>query len=242
MFVNPVFNKFNHESNTLVVPSLLYGLTDTDSVLLTIPVVINQNVYQNKSRGLMDTSIQFEHEAYHFEDSKHNESLSVFFNVFVPTGSISKRPVTSDGGPHFFLGTSYNQTYIQWLWFATAGMFINPGHKIPSQDYQLIDIKTGNLYVTSLGGGYNFYSISDGMQLLGLFEFTSTVSDPSKVQGQTNPNSGGYVFLATPSIWFSTKRLIFQLGMTLPIDQAYNGFQNHLNYTLLANVGYTFYY
>jgi hypothetical protein len=242
LFVNPLFNKFNHESSTIVTPSLLYGITNKDSVLLTVPVVSNNNQYQLNSRGVMNTNIQFEHEFYSFENTKHIDMSSIFFGVFTPTGSSSKYPNIGSDHPEFFLGTTYNETYLRWLWFASGGIIISPNYQSMNEDHQTIDGKTGNFITASLGGGYNFYSISDGMDLFGLLEITGNYLESDKNAGVVDSNSGGTIFYATPSLWFSTKRLIFQLGVSLPIDQHWNGFQNHFNYSLLANVGYTFYH
>ena len=225
----------------MVAPSLLYGITDKDSVVLTVPIITHQNYYQLNSRGVQNTLIQFEHEIYKFENGYHDDTSSVFFGILTPTGSNTKLPNIGSEYPQFFLGATYNETYIKWLWFLSGGMLISPNHQLMNQGYQPINVKGGSLFTGSIGGGYNFYSIPDGMELFGLLEISGDYLEYNKINGQSDINSGGSFFNVTPSIWFSTKRLIFQLGISLPIDQHWNGFQDHFNYNLVANVAYTFY-
>ncbi|HHF7353869.1 TPA: hypothetical protein ACPSKZ_003786, partial [Legionella anisa] len=59
-----------------------------------------------------------------------------------------------------------------------------------------------------------------------------------KINGIIDPNSGSNVVYIMPSLWASTKKLIFQFGVGLPITQQLNGNQEKNTYLLVANLGW----
>lgn len=57
-------------------------------------------------------------------------------------------------------------------------------------------------------------------------EFDGTQTEKNKIQGITDPNSGGNVIFVIPSIWLSSKQWIFQWGIGFPLVQNLNGHQD----------------
>ncbi|HHZ4597756.1 TPA: hypothetical protein ACWCZX_002625 [Legionella pneumophila] len=61
----------------------------------------------------------------------------------------------------------------------------------------------------------------------------------NRINGDIDFNSGGNVVYVTPSLWASSKKLIAQLGVGLPVTQNLYGNQTRNSYVLVANVGWT---
>ncbi|MFO3070547.1 hypothetical protein SCQ64_15480, partial [Legionella pneumophila serogroup 1] len=74
----------------------------------------------------------------------------------------------------------------------------------------------------------------------GLVEVNGIYTGKDKFIGDVDPNSGGNLVNIIPSLWFSTKKLFFQLGVALPIIQTLNGEQNKIHYNPVATAGITF--
>ncbi|KTD71733.1 hypothetical protein Lste_0018 [Legionella steelei] len=63
-------------------------------------------------------------------------------------------------------------------------------------------------------------------------------SQRNKINGGIDFNSGGNVVYVTPSLWVSSKKLIVQLGVGLPVTQNLYGNQTKDSYLLVANLGW----
>jgi hypothetical protein len=70
-----------------------------------------------------------------------------------------------------------------------------------------------------------------------MIEFDGSYAEKDKIQGKTDPNSGGNVIFIVPSIWLSSKRWILQGGIGLPLLQNLNGHQDKIKYSIDYNLG-----
>lgn len=213
-----------------IQPQWLYGLSDDSSLLLTLPVAADYLSNDQHAFGLADASAQLEYAYHNLATSSYSQTATVVGAITAPTGSVQKNPATGYGVPSYFLGTTFNQTYINWLWYASAG-----GSWIqPKASYQ-----QGAQYVYQTGLARTLSSKTNGYIMLGLLEFDGIYSMKNKLLGQPEANSGGNIVMATPSFWFSTKRFIMQLGLSLPIIQTLNGQQNKTYYMASAEIVWT---
>ena len=97
------------------------------------------------------------------------------------------------------------------------------------------------LYLFSDGFfGKNFYT-PKGWIFAWMMEVDGQYSKKNRIKGNIVNNSGGNVVYATPSIWISSKELIIQVGVSLPVTQNLFGHQHKFDYAFNLNFGWSFY-
>ncbi|WP_233588451.1 hypothetical protein [Legionella septentrionalis] len=214
-----------------VVPAFLYGITDNASILVNIPVAANYSAQDSRSSGIADASIQGEYAFYNANNAKASKQATVVAAISAPTGSLKKNPPTGFGAPSYFLGTTYNEMFVDWWWFASPGVLL-----IEASDNAHLDTQ----YWYQTGLGKNLYSASNRYIFSALLELDGQYSEKDKIFGQYDPNSGGNIVYITPSVWFSTQKFTAQLGISIPITQHWNGEQGTTHYYAALLLGWTF--
>lgn len=216
---------------TDVVPSFLYGITDNLSAFFNVPIAPSYKVNKDRSSGLEDAFLQFEYAFYNNKTSTYADQATVIVNMTVPTGSGKKIPPTGVGALSYFLGATYNRMYVDWFAFTSYGITLPLDHN---------DTKFGNNYLYELGFGRNI-ATTDHWIFAWMIEVDGQYTEKNKISGSTDQNSGGNFVFVTPSFWASSKTLILQLGIGLPVTQHLNGNQTDYNFLVVGNVGWTFY-
>ncbi|WP_233590574.1 hypothetical protein [Legionella qingyii] len=219
-------------------PSLLYGITDSVSLLLTLPVALRyKNDNQNLS-GISDLSLDLEYAFYNHDNSKYSDQATIILAPTFPisnlytiskslnpdkrvSGFSKKNSPTSFNAMTYFIGTTYSRTLIDWYIFIAPGALF-----ISKQD----SIQEGTQYYYNLGIGHNIKSEEKKYIFSGLLEFNGEYSDKTKLASNVVPNTGGNIIYATPSLWFSTPKLIVQVGISLPVSQYWYGNQSSISY------------
>jgi hypothetical protein len=213
------------------LPYLVYGLTDNSSLLLSLPVALTYTQGNASSQGLEDASIQYEVGIYSKATSNYEDQATFVAAVNLPTGSGTSNPPTGAGAPGFFLGTTFNRTYNDWLLFASPGALINTTHN---------SMRYGNQYYYQAGVGRNIAYSSSKWTLTWMVEADGQFSAKNKYSGVNDPDSGSNVVYITPSLFYARHNLILQAGFGIPCVQQLNGDQTLNNYFVAANVGWTF--
>lgn len=212
-----------------VIPSLLYGITDNVSIFINAPVAASYQSGNQHSAGIEDAFVQLEYAYYNKTTSTYVDQFTLIANVAAPTGSIQKNPYTGFGSPSYFLGMTFNRTYADWFVFGSPGADLTTAKN---------GTKFGNSFLYQIGFGKNITNIN-GWILAWMVEGDGTYTQKNRIRGTIDPNSGGNIVYVTPSIWASTKKLIFQFGAGLPVTQHFNGSQPHSTYLIAANFGWT---
>ncbi len=210
------------------IPSLLYGITDTLSIFVSIPYAAHYQFANYTSSGLEDISAQLEYTYYAASTHTYTDQATIVLSAAAPTGSINKNPATGNGSASFFVGTTFNRTYTDWLFFASPGVDLTTAHQ---------GTKPGNSYLYQVGFGRNITD-ANGWILAWMIEVDGTYAQHDRFKGILNVNSGGNVVFVTPSIWASTKRFIFQLGVGAPAIQNLYGQQAQNNWAVSADLGW----
>ncbi len=193
-----------------VVPSILYGLTDTLSLFIELPIAAKFMHEGSKSHGVSDLTVQLEQVVYaHLTPMSVNEITAVG-NMSFPTGSFSKTPSTGFGSPTFFLGVTLSRTQPDWYYFSSFGGLITTMYK---------NNKIGNLFFYQFGVGRNIAYKTDGWILNWMVELDGTYKQRDKVCGLINCNSGSNTVILGPSLFFSTRRFEMDGGIAAVIDQ-----------------------
>ena len=212
-----------------LIPGLLYGISDTFSIFVNVPIAVSYQQNGNRSAGFEDAFVQLEDAFYTQNTTTYQEQATIVGNITFPTGSTQKQPPTGSGSPTFFLGATFIRTYVDWFVFASPGAMLTTTHG---------NTKFGNDYLYQGGFGRNIANINQWM-FAWMVEVDGTYTQQNRISGMTAPNSGGNLVYVTPSLWVSTPRLIFQLGAGWAVSQHLYGNQTRSTYLLAANLGWT---
>lgn len=216
---------------TDLIPSILFGVTDEFSIFLNFPFTPLLKDGVNKSSGLEDFFIQLEHAFYNKKTKSHTEQATIVANVTFPTGSTRKNPPTGFGSPSLFLGGTYYYMLTDWFMFTSHGaVFTTTNNRT----------KFGDQFLYQFGFGRNIPSPA-GWIYAWMVELDGQYNQKNRIHGHRDPNSGGNVIYATPSLWISTKEFIFQFCVSLPIEQHLFGNQRKFDYVLNLNCSWSFY-
>lgn len=213
-----------------LIPGILYGITDNLSVFFNVPVAAAYKLNQNHSSGFEDLFLQFEYAIYTKESSHSSDQVTIVANASFPTGSSLKIPPTGFGTIAYFVGLTYNRTWINWFVFTSYGAELPMSHH---------GTQFGNQYLYQFGFGRNITNV-DGWILAWMVEIDGTFSECNRIQGSIDRNSGGNVIYITPSLWASSKDWILQFGLGYAVQQTLSGNQTNNDALISLNFGRTF--
>lgn len=214
-----------------LVPGILYGITANFSVFVNLPYAGSYKAGKHKSTGFEDAFAQFEYAFYNNSTKSYLDQATIVMNITVPTGSIEKNPSTGVGAPSYFIGPTFNRTYVDWFVFGSPGATFTTARK---------GTRFGNSYLYQFGFGRNIADIN-GWIFAWMAEIDGTYSQQNRVEGRVDRNSGGNIVYFTPSLWASTKRLLFQFGAGVPASQHMYGNQTRETFLLAVNMGWSIY-
>ncbi len=223
--------KSSGQYTTDIVPNIIYATSDTSSIYLAIPYAPKYKQDTYSSRGIEDIILQYEYAFYTNQNKCFTDQATVVMNVSIPTGSASKHPSLGFGSPACFLGTTFLRTYIDWVLFTSHGITLTSSDN---------DTKLGNVCLYQFGIGRNIAYQTNQWIFNWVLELTGQCTQKNKIKGERDPDSGGNVIFLTPSLWYSTKDLIVQVGAGKPIVQNLFGNQNKNQYILFGNIAWTF--
>lgn len=216
---------------TDLIPSILFGVTDEFSILFNFPStpIMEDNCF--RSSGLEDFYVQLEYAFYNKKTRCYIDQATILANVTVPTGSVTKRPPTGYGAPSFFLGATYYRMLIDWFVFGGEGAILTTSTHCT---------KIGDQFLYQFGFGRNIPS-PDGWIYAWMVEIDGQYQKKNRFRGFLDNNSGGNAIYATPSLWISSKEVLLQFGVSIPINQNLFGRQRKFDYALNFNFGWSFY-
>ncbi|HAT1822054.1 TPA: hypothetical protein I8Z14_002620 [Legionella pneumophila] len=230
-YVSPNYLHYKNEHYLTISPSVVYGISNQASFLVTEPVAANYVNETSRSNGLGDTYFQGEYAFYENSNFKYVDQMTFVGGLTAPTGSAKKEPSTGFGSVSYFLGGTYNRMFVDWFGLVSSGLNVITKHD---------GMKLGNQYLYQVGLGRNIKSETGKYIFFGLVEMHGVYSEKDKFIGEVDLNSGGNLVNIIPSLWFSTKKLFFQVGVSIPISQTPNGEQNKIKYNPVAVAGITF--
>jgi hypothetical protein len=224
--------KGNDKSMIDVIPSVAYGLRDNFSIYFVAPIAARYQQGQQRSSGLEDTLVQLEYAFYAQSTYAYTDQATVVGNFSIPTGSSTATPNTGIGALSYFIGTTFNRTYLHWFLFTSYGaIFPTANHS----DHN------GNQYLYQAGVGRNLFDIGTDWIFAAMVEADGAFTERNKISGVADQNSGGNIIYVTPSIWISSKHLIFQLGAGMAPVQNLFGTQPRTNYLISGYLAWSFY-
>lgn len=231
-YVNTNYLNGCNKDFTRVTPAVLWGIRNTCSLFVALPIAAQLKLDCDSSHGLGDLLVQFEYSPYGLDRPTYGYQWTVVGNVTFPTGSSEKEPNTGAGSPTFFLGTTFSYMDIDWYAYAALGGIMATTHK---------SAKPGNQVLYQAGVGRNIASKANSWIFNVTLEFIGIYQQRNKEEcGVLDCNSGANFFSIAPSLWFSTNRLILQAGIGVPLVQQLNGDQNKNNFSIAVNIGWKF--
>lgn len=213
-----------------VAPTIVYGVTDEFSALLSVPFAASYKQDPFSSQGIEDTILQLEYAILAADYTCSYDQITIVANASFPTGSSTKNPTTGNGSMSYFVGTTYNRGWSDWDVFTSYGYEYLSQHK---------GTKVGNQYLYQAGVGRNIANVG-GWLLAGMVEVNGTFTKKTKVLGVKDPNTGGNVIYLTPSFWASSKYWILQAGFGFVVQQNLFGTQNRNKYAAVGTITRTF--
>lgn len=222
-----------HKSNANVIaPNAVYGIRDDLSLYVAVPLTPKSRAGTSHSSGINDVLLQLEYGLYNRSRLDYAIQATIVANVQFPTGSSAKHPPTGNGSFSYFAGATFAFTSYNWYAFASAGANLTTAHH---------GTRFGNAYLYQWGFARYIAALSPKGWIFDIMlEFDGTYSERDKRHRATNPNSGGNVIMALPSLWLSSKRWIFQWGIGFPIAQSLKGRQDKIRYAINYSLGIAF--
>lgn len=220
-----------HKHSTDIISNFVYGITDNLSLFFSIPFAASYQQNETRSSGLEDILLQLEYAFYNNTTVDFTDQATLVGYVALPTGSKIKQPTTGNGALSYFLGATFNRTFVDWLFFTSQGAVFSTSDN---------NTRFGNKFLYQFGFGRNIMTINSKWIFALIMEADGTYATKDIIQAITNPNSGGNILYVTPSLWISSQNLIIQLGAGWPITQNLFGNQNQQTYLLASNIGITF--
>lgn len=228
-------------------PSLLYGLTDSASILLTLPYAFKYNNGTKSISGIGDLILDFEYAFYNYENATYSDEATVIFSPTFPVSNLkgiskkanpnlrisgfSKKNLPSSFNAFtYFFGTTYARTLVDWYAFIAPGFLGIENHD---------SINQGSQFYYNFGIGRNIKSIAKLYTIFGLLELNGQYSNRTKFASYTLPNTGGNLIDITPSLSFATQKFMLQVGISLPVFQKWYGNQQNTSYNAGAVITWT---
>lgn len=212
--------------------AMVYGISDRTSLYFNYPIEAEYLTRVHRMTGLKDVTLQLEHAFYTWGNSKYQEQATAVGYLSLPTQESDPGQVSpiGFGSSSFFIGATYNRTYVDWL------VFVSPGIQLTDTSNQ---VRLGSQYLYQAGVGRNIFYVTNQSMLFGLVEMTGQYTEKDKILGVANPDSGGNIISLTPSLWLSTQKLIIQVGVGFPVVQDLYGNQTKTDYFIMTNVSWT---
>lgn len=229
-FLFPNYLQVTNQQYLSDSPSLLYGISDYSSLLITLPIALSYRAPPYQSSGLSDLDVQYEYAFYASSTKDSAKQATLVGGITFPSGSLYKTPATGRGSSTYFLGFTYNESYVNWLWYLSPGALL-------SSPYQ--NILSGPVYLYQYGIGRNLSSVTNKYTFFGLIELDGQYAEKTKIGGVPYPSSGGNLILITPSLSLSTQKLIIQGGVSFSLVQHLYGSQPQFKYYTAFSIAYT---
>lgn len=223
--------QFKGGYTTLAPVDLSYGLSDTLTLEMTVPVVLQAKLDDFHSSGLSDLELQLEYAYYANETKKFSEQGTVLAQLSFPTGSVEKIPATGLGAMSLLIGTTFERTYEKWYGFFSSGIIVNDSYHASNASTQ---------YLYQCGIGHNIHSRPSRWTFNWLIEIDGSYSTAHIKNFLLDENSGGNLIYVTPSLWFSTPILILGTGLGYAVSQNLLGNQQKDTYLWVMDFSLTF--
>ena len=214
-------------------PQLIYGITDSLSLYVYLPLISTYEIDCIKNSGIGDFVAQLEYALIQKNNPTSNFILSIVGNIGFPTGKTDDvKPSLGYGSFSFFLGTSASYIEEQWYAFIETGIIMPLAKKCT---------KIGNNVLFAGGLGHNLGN-PFGVTLTGILEFNVSYIQKTKTNGCPDCDSGGTTGYLGPTLFIGYKNFSLFGGIQAPVFQQLNGDQDKQQFRYIINtlISFTF--
>ncbi len=212
-----------------------YGLTSKLALFVVLPLVSVDRTFGGVSTsdfGLGDTTLFARYEVYRSDRPGGTFRIAPFAGLRAPTGRDSR---TGDGSLDVFGGLITTLASTQWVLDSQLRFDFNR---------EADGFERGDS--ASFESSFQ-YRLSPGKVaqdtnafVFGVLEISANYYQRNRVNGVTDPNSGGFQLYLTPGLQYSTRRWIADLGVKLPIVNDLNGTALEPDYSILTSIRINF--
>lgn len=208
---------------------VLYGITNRCSVIIGLPISFLK-IDNAKKAGVSDIFAIAEYAFYQNIQREYTYQATILGALTVPTGSTSETPMLGGGAPSYLIGLTLSSYAPDWLYFVSIGGTIcTKGRGVRLGSNCLYEGGFGKNIGTRPGWIFTFF-----------VEFNGIYTSKSVIDNTVDHNSGAHLFLVTPSLWISSKRLIIQAGVSFVPVQHFFGCQDKIEVGGLFSLGWKF--
>lgn len=213
-----IYQKSEHSHASLLIPTFRYGITDKLTVRGHLPIFLDRTVNNKSSDGTSNLVGVFEYSLLKHRVKEINKEYqaTLLAGLDFKTVDVDAKPSLGYGGTNFLLGTTGSSLSKEWYaFYSLAGTF--------STHYKKQHPGASLLY--ELGCGYILkHSILHNLCVL--LEMDGILSDKDSLDHVDNPNSGGNIIWAGPSIEYRYWTFLGAAGIQFPLVQHLNGIQD----------------
>ncbi len=212
-----------------------YGLTSKLALFGVLPLVNVDRTLGAASAsdfGLGDAALFARYEVFRSDKPGRTFRIAPFAGVRVPTGREGR---TGDGSLDFFGGLIATLASTQWVLDSQLRYGLNrEANGFERGDARSVD--TSFQYRLSPGK----VAQDTHAFVYGVLELSANYYERNRVNGVTDPNSGGFQLYLTPGLQYATRRWIADLGVKIPIVNDLNGTALEPDYSILTSIRVNF--
>ena len=212
-----------------------YGLTSKLAVFGVLPLVNVDRTFGAASTsdfGLGDAALFARYEVFRSDKPGRTFRIAPFAGLRVPTGRDGR---TGDGSVDVFGGLITTLASTQWVLDSQLRYGLNR---------EADGFERGD--ATSFDTSFQ-YRLSPGKVtqdttafVYGVLEISANYYERNRVNGVTDPDSGGFQLYLIPGLQYATRRWIADLGVKIPIVNDLNGTALEPDYSILTSIRVNF--
>lgn len=219
--------------------NIQFGTSKHTSFLFSLPITADQVTTNSTGTrhlsGLGNIGLQMEYEFYDRHSLVDTENAGLIASVTLPSGD------TAISSPYqtFFIGGTYTHTWTKWILFGATGYLMN---EAPAR------FRSGDILYFESGIGRDIYSKSGQFNFTGFLEINgqydqnapSWAFSTKPISQRGSVLNNGYLIFFSPSLWYSNRDWIVQLGVSTPIAQQWAHTTETVHYYTSLTLLYTF--
>lgn len=209
-------NKYEHF--TILSLLGLRTLTDDLSVSVVLPVILDHTVMQTTARGLGDFNITAEYAFVNKYKKNWNAQITGLVTAFFPTSRFkSFLNNTGTGTYGLFIGGTASNWAEPWYGFGSGGITFYKKHN---------NLTFGDIALYEWGFGRTV-TRSQHSHLSIICEWNGIYTQPFKMNGIINRDSGNNVIYFGPELRWRYYNMLLQAAIQYPLAQTFYGVQDN---------------
>lgn len=227
------FDQVSYTNGSLLqlVPSFVYGLRDSLSLQVGLPLILKSKTDSETQRGIGDLFATLEYAFFSKTTPQAQTMATVVGNVTFPTTHLSHAcdySITTTAHTNFFVGATASHATPRWYGYISSGatLFLKKDEKQP-----------GTIILYEGGIGMNLGN-PWGISTLGNIEANGVLTKKDTEHGQSDATTGSNLIFVGPTLSITGDRWSISGGVQIPLYQRLNGMQSKTKFrsTLIINI------